>query len=146
MSEAAPRSATDGVRFAPDVFVLPRKMDGFKDYYRALKIDSTADDAVIRSAFRRLALRHHPDRARVKGAAERFQEIREAYEVLSDPEKRRRYDRVYGARTSAARPVGTRSRRFGIALDVLGLRLGVALDAEVSRPVARRPKRRRRPR
>jgi DnaJ-class molecular chaperone len=128
------------------VLVLPRKMDGFKDYYRALKIDSTAEDAAIKSAFRRLALRHHPDRARDKGTADRFQEIREAYEVLSDPEKRRRYDRVYRAQTAAAQPNRTRFRRFGISLDVLGLRVGVAINAGVSRPVARKPKRRRRPR
>lgn len=64
----------------------------FKDYYRILGVDRNADDRTIKSAYRRLARKYHPDVARDRGAAERFKEINEAYEVLSDPEKRRRYD------------------------------------------------------
>src|SRR5262245_18087820 len=64
----------------------------FKDYYRILGIDRKADDKTIKSAYRRLARKHHPDVAKGKDSADRFKEINEAYEVLSDPEKRRRYD------------------------------------------------------
>ena len=64
----------------------------FKDYYRILGVDRNADDKTIKSAYRRLARKHHPDVAKTKDATERFKEISEAYEVLSDPEKRRRYD------------------------------------------------------
>ena len=64
----------------------------FKDYYRILGVDRNADDKTIKSAYRRLARKHHPDVAKSKDATERFKEISEAYEVLSDPEKRRRYD------------------------------------------------------
>lgn len=67
-----------------------------KDYYETLGVsrDATSDD--IKRAYRRLARRHHPDVADDKAAAERhFQEINAAYEVLSDPNKRARYDR-YG--------------------------------------------------
>ena len=128
------------------MLVLPRKTDGFRDHYRTLNIDSTAEDAAIKSAFRRLALRHHPDRARDKDAAGQFEAIREAYEVLSDPEKRRRYDRVWRAKIAAARPNGPGGYRFGITLDVLGLRVGVAIDARGRRPLARKPKRQRWPR
>src|SRR5438128_12436290 len=64
----------------------------FKDYYRILGVDRKADDKTIKSAYRRLARKHHPDGAKTKDATERFKEISEAYEVLSDPEKRRRYD------------------------------------------------------
>jgi DnaJ-class molecular chaperone len=64
----------------------------FKDYYRILGVDRKADDKTIKSAYRRLARKHHPDVAKGKDSAERFKEINEAYEVLSDPEKRRRYD------------------------------------------------------
>src|SRR3989304_4138661 len=64
----------------------------FKDYYRILGGARKADDKAIKSAYRRLARKHHPDVARTKDAGERFKEISEAYEVLSDPEKRRRYD------------------------------------------------------
>ena len=62
----------------------------FKDYYRILGVERGADDAAIKSAYRKLARKYHPDVN--KGKDERFKEINEAYEVLSDPEKRRRYD------------------------------------------------------
>jgi DnaJ-class molecular chaperone len=64
----------------------------FKDYYRILGVDRTADDKTIKSAYRKLARKYHPDVAKGKDSSERFREVTEAYEVLSDPEKRRRYD------------------------------------------------------
>jgi len=64
----------------------------FKDYYRILGVARNADDKAIKSAYRKLARKHHPDVSKGAGAAEKFKEINEAYEVLSDPEKRRRYD------------------------------------------------------
>ena len=64
----------------------------FKDYYKILGVDRKADDKTIKSAYRRLARKYHPDVAKTKDATDRFKEVSEAYEVLSDPEKRRRYD------------------------------------------------------
>src|SRR6266481_257901 len=64
----------------------------FKDYYRILGVDRNADDKALKSAYRKLARKHHPDVSKGAGAADKFKEINEAYEVLSDPEKRRRYD------------------------------------------------------
>jgi DnaJ-class molecular chaperone len=64
----------------------------FKDYYKILGVDRQADEKAIKSAYRRLARKHHPDVAKDKASAGRFREINEAYEVLSDPDKRRRYD------------------------------------------------------
>jgi DnaJ-class molecular chaperone len=64
----------------------------FKDYYRILGVDRSADDKAIKSAYRKLARKYHPDVAKGKDVGDRFREINEAYEVLSDPEKRRRYD------------------------------------------------------
>jgi DnaJ-class molecular chaperone len=66
----------------------------FKDYYRILGIDRKADEKAIKSAYRRLARKYHPDvaKGKDKDVPERFKEVSEAYEVLSDPEKRRRYD------------------------------------------------------
>ncbi|HEV8472814.1 MAG TPA: DnaJ C-terminal domain-containing protein [Methylomirabilota bacterium] len=64
----------------------------FKDYYRILGVDRSADDKTIKSAYRKLARKYHPDVAKTKDSGERFKEIAEAYEVLSDPDKRRRYD------------------------------------------------------
>src|SRR5262249_1868325 len=64
----------------------------YRDYYKILGVDRKADDKTIKSAYRRLARKHHPDVAKGKENADKFREIAEAYEVLSDPEKRRRYD------------------------------------------------------
>jgi len=65
----------------------------FKDYYQTLGVPRNASDADIKKAFRKLAREHHPDVAKDKKAAEeKFKEINEAHEVLSDPEKRKKYD------------------------------------------------------
>ncbi|MBI3456981.1 MAG: DnaJ domain-containing protein [Candidatus Rokubacteria bacterium] len=65
----------------------------YKDYYKILGVDRTADVKAIKQAYRRLARKYHPDlNPANKAAGERFKEINEAYEVLSDPEKRQRYD------------------------------------------------------
>src|SRR4029077_19512981 len=67
----------------------------FRDYYETLGVPKTATEDEIRSAFRKLARKHHPDVAKDKKAAEeKFKEINEAYEVLGDPEKRKKYDQL----------------------------------------------------
>ena len=63
------------------------------DYYETLGIDRGANDEQIRRAFRRKAMEFHPDRNKTPGAEDKFKEINEAYQVLSDQEKRSRYDR-----------------------------------------------------
>src|ERR1041385_5766323 len=69
----------------------------YKDYYKILGVSKTASEDEIRKAFRKLARQYHPDVAGNKaGAEDKFKEINEAYEVLSDPEKRKKYD-TYGA-------------------------------------------------
>jgi curved DNA-binding protein len=65
----------------------------YKDYYAVLGVRRDASEDDIKKAFRKLARQHHPDVARDKGSAEeKFKEINEAYEVLRDPTKRRKYD------------------------------------------------------
>ena len=66
---------------------------GYKDYFQVLGVDRSADADAIKRAFRKLARKYHPDVNPGDAAAEaRFKEVSEAYEVLSDPDKRRRYE------------------------------------------------------
>src|SRR4051795_9770126 len=66
----------------------------FRDYYEVLGVSRDASEDDIRSAYRRLARENHPDVNKDPEAEQRFKEISEAYEVLRDPEKRERYDRL----------------------------------------------------
>ena len=63
-----------------------------RDYYEVLGVDKNASDDEIKSAFKKLAKKYHPDVSKEENAAEKFKEVGEAYSVLSDPEKRRQYD------------------------------------------------------
>ena len=64
------------------------------DYYKLLNLPRDADTEQIKKAYRKLALKYHPDRNRgSKEAEERFKEVTQAYEVLRDPDKRATYDR-----------------------------------------------------
>lgn len=66
----------------------------FKDYYDTLGVSPDASDADIKTAYRKLARKYHPDRNKDAGAEDTFKAVSEAYEALKDPERRRAYDEV----------------------------------------------------
>src|ERR671926_1734790 len=74
------------------------------DYYKVLGVDKKASQEEIKKAYRKLARKYHPDTNKDPGAEERFKEISEAYDVLGDPEKRKKYDR--GGVFAGANPFG----------------------------------------
>src|SRR3989442_14844294 len=83
--QAAPCFSTKG----------PSMATSKRDYYEVLGVSRSADEEEIKKAFRRLAKQYHPDANKEQGAEARFIEVNEAYEILSDPQKRAAYDR-YG--------------------------------------------------
>src|SRR5215210_6654025 len=67
----------------------------FKDYYATLGVPKTATAKEVKQAFRRMARKHHPDvNPGDKSAESKFKDVNEAYEVLGDPEKRKKYDEL----------------------------------------------------
>ena len=64
-----------------------------RDYYEVLGVPRSSSDDDLKKAFRKLAFKYHPDRNKEAGAEDKFKEVNEAYQVLSDKEKRAQYDR-----------------------------------------------------
>src|SRR6266702_8749761 len=105
-----------------------------RDYYQLLGVAESATTDEIKKAFRRLAKQYHPDRNHNNPqAAERFKEINEAHDVLSDPEKRKKYDtlRRYGAFAGAGN-ASARGRRDSTGGGEGGRRTGGILICPVS--------------
>ena len=63
-----------------------------RDYYEILGVDKKASKSEIKSAYRKMALKYHPDKNKEAGAEGKFKEINEAYQILSDDQKRQTYD------------------------------------------------------
>jgi molecular chaperone DnaJ len=101
-----------------------------RSYYEILGIDRNADDAAIKRAFRKLAQQWHPDVSSEPAAIERFKEINEAYQVLSDPKRRQVYDMVgragLGDMGGAGAPFGEGFGGFGDLFDAFFAGMGGA--------------------
>jgi len=97
-------------------------MSSKRDYYEVLSVGRTATDQEIKSAYRRLAVKYHPDKnPNDASAEEKFKEAAEAYSVLSDAEQRRRYDRLGHAGVSSSAGAGNwGAPGFGGIEDILG--------------------------
>jgi len=90
-----------------------------RDYYEILGVERSADEAALKSSFRKLAMEHHPDRnGGCEEATGRFKEINEAYSVLSDPQKRAAYDRFGHAGVNGAAGGGGGGGQFHDVNDI----------------------------
>ncbi|PYM24812.1 MAG: hypothetical protein DMD80_23055 [Candidatus Rokuibacteriota bacterium] len=105
-----------------------------RDYYKILGVGQDADKKAIKAAYRRLARRFHPDVAPGRDTAKRFIEIQEAYEALSNPTRRRLYDRATRGRRQRAAASPKRRPRIpnteyvlSVIIGGLGLRLSAGV-------------------
>lgn len=89
-------------------------MDAKRDYYQVLEVSKTSSPEELKRAYRKLALEYHPDRNKAPSAHEKFKEINEAYEVLSNPEKKAAYDQFgHAAFTQGGMGAGGPAGGFG---------------------------------
>src|SRR4051794_41601521 len=96
-----------------------------RDYYEVLGVERGAGDAEIKRAFRKLAQQWHPDVSTDPGAQERFKEINEAYQVLSDPQRRQAYD-MFGRSGVGGGGEGGFGQQFGGFSDIFDAFFGGA--------------------
>src|SRR5215831_18091893 len=105
-----------------------------RDYYTTLVVNRDASEDEIKKAYRKLAMKHHPDRNPEKGAEEKFKEAKEAYEVLSDGRKRAAYDQFGHAGVDPSMGFGAAGARgaegFGGFADAFGDIFGEIFGAQ----------------
>ena len=107
------------------------------DYYKVLGVDKKASQDDIKKAYRKLARQYHPDTNKDAGAEERFKQISEAYDVLGDPEKRKKYDRgqsVFGTPFGGGAPGGTDAGIFSDFVNIFTSGRGGARTRPAAEP------------
>ena len=102
-----------------------------RDYYEVLGLSKGASDDEIKKAYRRMAKKYHPDVNKESGAEEKFKEVNEAYEVLSDPQKKATYDQYGHAGMDGANFGGAGFGGFEDFGDIFGSFSAVASAADV---------------
>ena len=112
------------------------------DHYKTLGVDRKASQEEIKKAYRKLARQYHPDTNKDAGAEARFKQISEAYDVLGDPEKRKRYDRGGSMFGSGQSPfgggAGGANADFGSFSDILSGIFNTTAGRQRTKPVAER--------
>ncbi|XP_069548801.1 dnaJ homolog subfamily B member 12a [Brachyistius frenatus] len=103
-AHVAPQGASESAKsFTAEQLEAVRKIKSCKDYYQILGVEKSASEEDLKKAYRKLALKFHPDKNHAPGATEAFKAIGNAYAVLSNTEKRRQYDQYGEERTHPTR-------------------------------------------
>ena len=92
----------------------------YKDYYEILGVKRDASETEIKSAYRKLARKYHPDVNKEKGAEEKFKDINEAYRILSNPSARRKYDRAWNTNIGKDRNKEKNGQNMKTSESILG--------------------------
>ncbi|XP_006783883.1 dnaJ homolog subfamily B member 12a [Neolamprologus brichardi] len=100
---SAQATADSGKSYTAEQLEAVKKIKSCKDYYQILGVEKTASEEDLKKAYRKLALKFHPDKNHAPGATEAFKAIGNAYAVLSNTEKRRQYDQYGEERTHPSR-------------------------------------------
>merc|ERR1712213_260861 len=108
----------------------PSKTKKGRDFYKLLGVERTANQGQIKHAYRKLAMKYHPDKnPGNEEAAEKFKELSTAYAVLSDPNKKRQYD-LHGE-DGSIQELGTMGRLFGALISKAGIPLPTEITTKV---------------
>ncbi|NXX64786.1 DJB12 protein, partial [Spizella passerina] len=104
--------------YTQDQLDAVKRVKQCKDYYEILGVSREASDEDLKKAYRKLALKFHPDKNHAPGATEAFKAIGNAYAVLSSPEKRKQYDQFGDEKLSAARHGHSHDFHRGFEADI----------------------------